>query len=198
MHEIDVALTDYLLVVEALYFAWASRRLVIHRHWFIVLFLGLALSAGLGGTFHGFFPEKTASPGGFALWFCTLSALGVTSVVMWNLVIDIAKKPWRRAARAAAVLAGIAYISYIIFIDRSFFVAMIFYAVPLFTLGIIHRCFRVPIAIILLGSVLQVFEVGLQPIRLSHNGLYHLVQFVAIALMFQQIRWNFAQSPART
>jgi hypothetical protein len=191
MVDIAVALTDYLLTLEGLYFAWASRRFAHFQSRISWMYAGLAASACLGGTFHGFFPEKTQSLAGLVLWTLTLASLGFTATVMWLLIFDIRKIGigWRRVALAGYFV----YLLYIMVWDRRFLTAMIFYAVPLISLAVIHRCFKFPILIILAGSILQQFKIGLGP-EFNHNAVYHIIQFFAIALLFQNMKRDFGKA----
>ncbi|MGH7607603.1 MAG: hypothetical protein ACREME_09700, partial [Gemmatimonadales bacterium] len=71
LHEPDVVLTDLGLAVLGAVFGWRLAASVPARPLAragAVLMAGLASAALWGAIFHAFFPAKTATAGGFAVW----------------------------------------------------------------------------------------------------------------------------------
>ena len=193
LHEPDVALTDFLLSAECFLFSvYLLRRSSGRLGGF--LFSALCLSSFLGAVFHGFFPYKEATPLGFAVWILVLSSIGLTAVSIWFLVFHLLKSPpWTRLL----VLGGfVGYLLYALFIDHSFRTAIFFYLPPLvvFLLVLVFQGKKENLLGILgclltLGAaVVQQEHLGLPQFHLNHNAIYHLIQAVALALLFLALK----------
>ena len=83
-----VALTDFALAIECAVFVAllargdASDKTL--RLWFVVFFASAGLASVLGGSVHGFFPDKS-SDSRQILWQATLLAILVTALAAWNI-----------------------------------------------------------------------------------------------------------------
>ena len=204
MTEPDVALTDYALAVECALLArlvWrsgaASSRF---RAPFAAFFASIGASALAGGTVHGFFLDP-ASAGHQWLWPATLLGIGVTAASAWiagarmlfgvRLARAIAcAAAWGFAAYAALVLGGV----------QAFRVAVFFYLPAALFLTVAHavrfartRAREIGIGLAGLGlsfvaAIAQQARVALHPIYFTHNAVYHLLQGVALFLLFQAAR----------
>jgi hypothetical protein len=201
--EPDVSVTDYLLTLETGTFAWLLYRhpspTALHRL-AALIFATLALSSLTGGTYHGFFPEKTATPGGWAVWIATMLLLGVAASLTWAFVLLL--RGIRLARRILLLLAALfaLYAFVVLFVDYSFRTNAIFAAPPLLALlaVVIVRVLRdrspnaamgaAGILLMLLAGVLQQMHVGLHPVWFNHNALYHLLDGAAMAALFVAIR----------
>ena len=204
IHEPDVALTDYLLTIETGVFAfllWRHPVPMPARRVSALIFVCLAASSFTGGTYHGFFPEKTATAGGWAIWVATLLLLGVGASLAWIFFALLAagEKSLRVALPLAAILfAGYAFV--VLRIDQSFRVSAIFSAPPvLAVLGLLSvrairdrspnaRLAAGAILLMMLAAVLQQLHFGLHPVWFNHNALYHLLEGAALALLFVALR----------
>ncbi len=200
MTEPDVTLTDYALAVECVTLAlltlrWPTSDAALRRAW-TVLFGSIAVSSMAGGTVHGFFKDEATS-GYLVLWTGTLLVLGVTATAVW-FVASYTSVPsqvggWMRRA-ALAVLA--VYVAVVLFLVKKFYMAILVYLpATLFLLGalIVRRVRlsdrRATLAIIgltltLLGAVVQQAGIAVHPVYFNHNALYHLIQFVALILLY--------------
>jgi hypothetical protein len=208
--EPDVTLTDYGLFTECAAFAWLIARrpakLAALRSWIVLFFLFTALAAFFGGTVHGFFSGETASVGR-VLWKASMLAIGATALTVWAIG---ARLMFARhgAERIVAVAAGLtaAYAAVILFVSDAFWVAVAGYlpaAVFLFV-GFLRAALRERVRWARLGAwalalsfgaaAIQQLRVALHPVYFNHNALYHLVQAVALALLFIACRGLLAST----
>jgi hypothetical protein len=205
VYEIDVLLTDYLLVAEGLFLGlYSLRKFPRHlakdnsvAHLCGYLFLALAASSFLGGTYHGFFPRKTATSGGLALWICTLLTLGLAASLLWriSLTLWLGKKHlyWRTRINLAAFLT---YASCILFIKRTFQIAILYYLPPLIVLFFCllreftkyqnRKAFYgiCGISLTFVAAYVQQAHLSVPPFYLNYNSLYHLIQAIGLFLIF--------------
>jgi hypothetical protein len=202
MTEPDVALTDYALAVECAVFAWLLWRrgkgepTAAPRSWWVLFFASASLASLLGGTEHGFF---VADPGfaDVALWRLTLLAIGAAAFAGWAIGsgLLLPRGPARWVVRAAAVGLG-AYAAVVLWVDDTFWVAIANYLPPLaLLLGALSwiavrersraaALAAAGVALMFVAAALQQLGIALHPTYFNHNALYHLVQAVALALLF--------------
>jgi hypothetical protein len=201
--EPDVTLSDYALFVECALFAGLianqpARRTTLRR-WMWLFFGFTGAAALLGGTVHGFFAEGGTL--GRALWKGSLLAIGggaLAALAMGAYLLFRARRA-RLVVAAAAALAAV-YAIVILLINDDFWVAVAGY---------------LPAAVVLLGAFasqgrdagrpwarlgvlgllltvvaagVQQLRVALHPIYFTHNTLYHVIQGVALAMIFAACR----------
>ncbi len=202
--EPDVALTDYGLALECGTFAillWRRRSDAPEiRPWFAGLFGSLGLAALFGGTVHGFFTDP-GSIGQRLLWPATLIAIGAAALAAWVLGARILLPP--PYARRIALTAGVAFGGYVIIvlsIAESFLIAIVNYAAAAlflllaFLISHARASDRVRLAgiaglvLVFVGSAIQQAGLGVHPVYFNHNALYHLVEGVALFLVFASAR----------
>jgi len=184
--DLDVVLTDYLVGTECLCFAVLSKNNKGALFSFL-FFLSVAISAFLGGTYHGFFPLKTSTASGFLIWICTLAGIGGTAVCLWHFLTGSIK---------ISLVLWLAFIFYVSFIDHRFWVAVIFYLLPL-TLFIFtnaksywkHPNTQARWGVIaglttLVASIFQQRKIGIDPHYFDHNALYHLLEMAALLCFY--------------
>jgi fucose 4-O-acetylase-like acetyltransferase len=202
VHEADVALTDWLLAAECAVFALLLMRYRASRLQALCVSFFCALAAGsvLGGAYHAFFPLKTATMGGWAVWMGTMLSLGVTSVILLTLSASLLKPRWARPALVTGLLLLCGYAYWIMTIDHRFLIAIAFYApmLALFMAALMVRFIRTKdvwllpaadaVITMFVAAVLQQFEIGLHPVYFNHNALYHLLQGLALAGLFVTLR----------
>jgi len=194
MNEPDVTITDFLLSVEALVFAvWLARSPTTPlQRWFVVFFGATALASLAGGLVHGFFSDSKV------LWRLVLIALGIVSVAAWAigaqlLFID-------RTARfvtGAAWTAFAVYAFIVIFVTDAFLVAIVNYLPStlflILAFSIRYRTHgETPVLVGLTGlfltlvaAAVQQSGIALHPRYFNHNALYHVLQAVALFLVFR-------------
>lgn len=200
MHEPATALTDFLLTLECAAFAVAvARRSTADflRRAFIALFGSVAVAAFAGGTVHGFFPDPEGAASR-ALWLLTLLSIGVTAVAMAAVAARVAL-PRRFVAPAVAALTagGLVYAGVLLFVSRDFVVAIAAYlpASLLLMAALVRQWARwrtdgalagvAGVVLALVGAAGQQAGIGLHPVHFDHNAVYHIVQMVALYLLFR-------------
>ncbi len=169
--------------------------------WFVLFFSAISFAGFTGGTVHGFFPD-TRSSGYAVLWPATLLAVGTGALAGWGAGASMSFN----SATAAWIsrLAFVAYLFYavvVLFVTSNFAVAIVHYLPAAVFLGIMFLlayC-RQGAPILLLGLLGLLFTVvaagfqhariGIHPRYLNYNALYHLIQGLALLLIFLAARW---------
>jgi hypothetical protein len=200
--EPDVALTDYGLAIEcallAVFLYRTPTSAVPLRFYFVAFFCAVGLGALLGGTDHGFLLDKTTRVRA-VVWKGTLIAIGVSALAAWQagaLLTAPAPAHW---IRAGAVLVFIGYL-FAVARSNAFLVAIVHY-VPavMFLLGVFvwhyvrgrerHYLWGVVALLLTFAAAgVQQARIGLHPVLFNHNALYHLIQAVALLLLFLAAR----------
>ena len=205
MTEPDVTLTDYGLAIECTVLAlllhfYGDPRASL-RPWFTFFFVSIAAAALGGGTVHGFF-SATETLGYRILWPLTLIAAGLTTLATWV----IGAKLWFREKLARfigllAVCEFAVYATMILFFTQSFWLVVVNYLpASFFLLTIFHllhsrmgtrelRAGFVGLILTFVAAAVQVGGIRLHPIYFSHNALYHVVQALALLMIFRSARW---------
>jgi hypothetical protein len=202
--EPDVTLTDYGLAIECMVLAG-----LIHaygapgnasRFWFIAFFLALGVAALIGGTFHGFFGNQS-SLGPVVLWPATLVAIGVAALALWSLGATLIFS--ERVANWiswGAWFAFAIYVLLILFSSRAFWIAIINYipASMFLLVAFIVVYARTGMSYLLVGvggivltfiaATVQHTGISIHPRYFNHNALYHLIQAVALFLIYWTAR----------
>jgi Family of unknown function (DUF6962) len=197
--EPDVALTDLGLAIEcAALAAWLHRRApaTALRSWFVVFFAATGISALLGLITHGFLADF-ASTIYRVLWAATLLAIGGAALA--GTAIGARLLFSETAARRVLMLAAwlfAAYVAIVLLVSQSFAVAILFYlpAAVFLLIAFVLTWLRrrsahllagiVGLALSFAGAAIQQTEIGVPALGLTHNALYHLVQAVALVLIF--------------
>lgn len=210
--EPDVALTDYGLALECALFAY----LLVRRRdgqrplqtWFALFFGSLSAAALAGGTLHGFFLDPQTT-GQTILWPATLLAIGVTALSAW--VIGVLIQFPEAVARWIVILAIVAFAGYcaiVLLVTQTFWVAVVNYLPAAGFLFLVfsltyQRTRERPVLVGAAGLALTFVAAGarerdiaLHPVYFNHNALYHLIQAVALFMVFWAARW-FVMDRAR-
>ena len=161
------------------------------QRWFVVFFAATAAASLLGGTVHGYFNDSKG------LWQLVLVALGVVSAAAWAVAADLLFTD--RIARFVTLAAWIEFVAYtaiILLVTDNFAVAIANYLPStLFLIAGFVVAYRngggAPLALGLSGLILTLVAAGVQQARISlhpayfnHNALYHLLQGIALFLIF--------------
>lgn len=213
MADPDVALTDFGLALECGLFVWLLARRGAPgeplRRWWLLFFGSIGLASLAGGLVHGFFDDP-ASPQQAALWLLTLLAIGGAALAGWGIGARLLFRP--AAARRVSAAAGLGFALYaavVLFSQRSFLVAIASYlpaAVFLFVaLAVVYKQARArPLLLGLVGLLLTFAAAGIQqgavalhPVYFDHNALYHVVQAVALLLLFRAASWLVSAGAGR-
>ena len=209
-----VALTDFALAIECAVFVLlltrgdASDRTL--RLWFIVFFASAGLASMLGGSVHGFFPDKS-SDGRRILWQATLLAILVTGLAAWNIGAGLLLTE-RNATlvRRLAILQLVIFSFVVMFVKPEFYVAVIAYvpATLFLLIGFIagYRSRRLPalrwgiagLGLTFLAAAVQRLNIAIHPHYFDHNALYHVIQGAGLWMIFLGARCiSFARPPIR-
>ncbi len=209
--EPDVTLTDYGLAIECAVFTYllCRRRDLQHplRFWFMLFFGSAGVSAITGGTTHGFFLDE-AKQGYAILWPITLTAIGLGALAGWAIGAKLLFS--RGIARVISIVAAMEFAAYcfaVLFVNQTFMVAVINYlpAAVFLTvaLGIVYARYRERelliglsgLALIFVAAGVQHGGIALHPVYFNHNALYHVIQAVALFMIFRGARWLVRRRP---
>jgi hypothetical protein len=200
--EPDVALTDYALVVETFLFTlWMYRIRPLSskslQRWFLLLFASIGIAALVGGTVHGFLTDARSQAARIC-WLMTMILLGITALSEYGIAARLLLGP--RSANlliVMAVLGFFAYVAIVVLWNASFRIAVIDYlgglvllSIALFNLYLRNRprAALVGIAGLLLtvaASVVQQAHISVDPRYFNHNALYHLLEAIALFLIYR-------------
>jgi len=212
MTEPDVTLTDYAIALLCAVLCMAASRWqttdVPLRRWWIVLFASIGAGAAFGGTVHGFFLDP-ATLGNAVLWRATLVSLGVTSAAMWmigaRLVVPEPAATWVRRAAIAQLLV---YAAIVLFVDQRFLVATYLPATVFLLVAFVLRQARdrshdvgpgiAGLLLTFVAAAVQQLRIGIHPVYFNHNALYHVIQGVALYLIFRAARNLTVAAPSRS
>lgn len=198
MTEPDVTLTDFALAAEcaifcALALRWPASNLRL-RYWWVVLFASIGLGSLLGGIVHGFVEPGPTSE---TLWRATLLALGLTTLATWAIGAHMQfREPAATWVRGAAIAQVVIYSAVVLFVSSSFIVAIATYVpATVFLLVVMiltyrrapHRSLAYGIGGLVLtfvAAAVQQLRIAIHPVYFNHNALYHVIQGVALFLIF--------------
>jgi hypothetical protein len=204
MTEPAVTLTDYALAVECAAIVFVLARLDARDRklffWFVVFFASIGAASAFGGTVHGFF-LPAESRGRAILWPATLLSILVTSLAAWNIGA-ILKFDERGAAivRRLAVAQFVLFSLIVLFVTSRFYIGIIAYLPStLFLLIALLTTYRrrpdpgirwgvAGLALTLGAAVVQQLRLGIHPVYFNHNALYHVIQGVALWMIFRAAR----------
>jgi len=174
VHEPTTLLTDYLLCAAAAIFA--ARLWRTHRMWALA-FAFTAAASLFGGTYHGFAPILGALTE-VVLWKATVLSVGLASCFL------LAGASRRLAG--FAVVKFVAYASWMITHD-DFSWVILDYGITLLLVGIALRrngWVLGSIGVSVLAALVQQQGLTLHA-NFNHNDLYHVVQLVALWLLYR-------------
>jgi hypothetical protein len=178
IHEPMTLATDYLLTIAAAVFAMRLWR--TNRQWALA-FLFTAAGSFFGGTYHGFGPVVGVLTAA-VLWKLTVFSIGLAS---FFLVLGSG-----RALLLVALVKLIVYMSWMT-VHSDFVWVVIDYGIALLIVGVVQLVRRGPSTPWVIGSiVVSVLAALVQMSRLTlhqhfnHNDLYHLIQLVALWLLY--------------
>jgi len=206
-----VTLTDWALALEcALFAALLAHRQTAGaalRRWWVVFFASASAAPLLGGTVHGFFPQGSSGHGW--LWPPTLLAVGATALCGWAIGARLCfRRPVAHWIVAAAAVQFVVYAALVLCVTQSFGIAVAVYVpAALFLwsclIAIDRRQPARPLRQAAWGVLItlaagggQQLRIGLHPTWFDHNAVYHVVQGVALFLVFRGARWLVDASAA--
>lgn len=186
IHEPATLLTDYLLAVLGGYLAWRLHRQNPAARWWIRALLAMAVSAFVGGSYHGFAPNF--APDVAAVWWRLVLMLvcGIGFCMGISLIREIVppgrQRGWNAVAIAKFMLSLVMVIAY-----PKFLVAMLDYGLAMLAWAVAAIvCRRKWSGWMLAGVGLSALAGWVQQSRLgisahfNHNDVYHLIQALAL------------------
>jgi len=198
--EPDVALTDFGLAIECAWLAawllWCAVAERSLRRWFVIFFAAVGLGALLGGITHGFLSDSQSAIYA-VIWSATLIAIGIAGLASGAIGGRLLFS--ESAARRVLIFAGslfAMYVATVLLISQSFAVAIAYYlpaaAFLLAALVLIYLRRRrnylvagiVGLVLSFVAAAIQQTGTGILSLGLTHNALYHLIQAVALLLIF--------------
>lgn len=199
MHEIDVAVTDYILFIECLIFSWLIHKSThlnkSYQKALLLVFMSLAVSALIGGTYHGFFSqiETTTSQ---IIWTSTLICIGITAYGFVLLGVYLLFGRINSVYLHLPLTAG--FLFYVVSVSResNFLYAILVYlpAIVILIIGMTkvyvqHRGLPVLIGIIglllsIAASAVQQLQWSIHPVYFSYNAVYHVILMFALWLFY--------------
>jgi hypothetical protein len=206
-----VSLTDFALAVECAAFTVLLLRHPasdpVLRRWFAAFFVSVAAASLLGGTMHGFF-EYSTSPVRTILWTGTMLSILLTSFAAWSIaaILQLHGRASLWARRFA--VAQLLLLSFVVlFVTSQFVVAIIAYLPAtvflLVSLTLAYRRRRASalawgvagLALVFVGAAVQQLGVTVHPVYLDHNTLYHVIQGIALWMIYRAAKWTIAAQP---
>jgi hypothetical protein len=164
--------------------------------WFLVSFLSIAFSATLGAILHGFLPD-TERRIHKLVWRTIMASVGVTAVAAWVLGSLMLFGPAvTRYIGSAAVLFFVVYLVAIFSHHPAFSLAIGFYLPALVFLLIAFAVSwlrtgnllisggAAGMVLSLIAAWVQYRRIGLHSRWFNHNALYHLLQAIALVLVY--------------
>ncbi|MBE9181711.1 hypothetical protein IQ268_24400 [Oculatella sp. LEGE 06141] len=192
-------LTDYAIAVEATIFAIMlnqSRQTSV-RLW-AAAFAGVAIAALLGGTLHGFVPHMELGTR-ILLWKGTLYLLGLTSfLLLAGTVISSVPHRWHRWMLPIVGLKSFGYLglatvrSNFAYVVADYLSALVIVLLLQLRAARRHRAPGAPwilAGVLVSGVAVAVLRSRLAlPFMIRSVDLYHVVQMVALYLLYRGVR----------
>ncbi len=198
--EVSVSVSDFLLAgfSGVLAYRLISRptEMPRTRRWFAIVLGAIAVSSLLGAISHGFLPEEHGGLGAL-LWRGTLMLLGPAAVGLCMLACLLLFRPGtvERARALALIMLGI-YVGLVLFEYHEFVIALLLYlpATLMLLAGFVLRWRQgqsfavdgaIAMVLTLVAGLLQYLHIGIHPVYLNHNALYHVIQGIALYFLYR-------------
>lgn len=190
IHEPVTLLTDYLLAILGVGFAWRIRRQAslgnLAVRWWILALLAMSISAFVGGSYHGFAPNFTSSLAA-AWWKCVLILVCFIGFLMGgSLIREIVRRDRQRMWNGIVIAKFMLSVGAVMACPK-FLVAMVDYSLAMIAWAAAALFFRRAWSGWMLASVgLSALAGWVQQSRMgfsthfNHNDVYHLIQALAL------------------
>ena len=198
--ESDVTLTNFVLAIECFVF---SVVLAMNNQWglpfqiaFVFFFSANCIASLSGGLAHGFYPDQNQGAGRF-LWHISLLTLGASTIAIWKISAQLLFGPdISNYIMLVASGAFLVYASILLLRSPSFSWAVLFYLPSVFFMlaaftisysstGQQEMLYGLAGTILtLVAALIQQTKTRLHQRYFSHNAFYHLVQAVALFMIF--------------
>jgi hypothetical protein len=203
IHDADVVFTDLGLALLGAWFAW--RLWHQGNDWLSrsgsMVMAGLASAAFWGSLFHAFFPDDTSTTPGFVAWIPVALSILLAAATMLALALRLlAPRLWARLGRTIVAAYALAFTGTVLLVDESFGSIVRFYgpALLLFLAGAGVQAIRTGsrawrliaggLLLSVVAALLQQAEVAFHPEYFDHNAVYHVVQSIALVILYLGFR----------
>jgi hypothetical protein len=204
IHDPDVVYTDLGLALLGAYLAWrlwkARRSGFLTRAGFVIM-AGLASAALWGAIFHAFFPANTATRAGFIAWIPVSLSIVVVATTLLSLGLRLLTSRLSPVVRKPIVaIYALCFAFVVLFVDESYATIVRFYG-PTLILFLIAAALQglrgggsgwwvlaISLTISIVAALLQQAEWSIHPVYFDHNAVYHVLQGVAIVLLYLGFR----------
>ena len=204
IHDADVVYTDLALALLGAFLAWRFWRRwgrgYLTRAGSTIM-AALASAAFFGAVFHAFFPANTTTRTAFLAWVpVSLSILAVATTLL-SLGLRILVPRLSAGVRRAIVVAyATGFAAVVLFVDQSYETIVRFYAptLVLFLIAALREATRragpgwwplaLSFGLSIVAAVLQQARIALHPVYFDHNALYHVLQGIALVLLYVGFR----------
>jgi len=140
---------------------------------------------------------QTSTTSGFTVWILVTASIGITASVIWciNALIINGNRLFK-IVLPFSILYLVALVYTVMFIDFQFKIIIMFYLPPMvvfaFVSGIFYLKYRIRAWVYLftglilsfIAAAIQYFQIGIHPIYFNHNALYHVIQGIALVMIF--------------
>jgi hypothetical protein len=195
LHEPATFITDCLLSGLAAVLAFKLRRRTTPsapaQRWLIRSLAALALSALVGGAYHGFAPEITPHVAA-AWWWVTLVLIHVVSASLGLSLLHTVASPRLHNCLRSVIACKFAGFALLAALHPVFLVPVLDYGSTmlawLLAALLLRRRWWIPMAIAISLSAVaaSVQQLGWSPFSgFNHNDLYHLIQGLALLAFYR-------------
>jgi len=204
IHEPDVAFTDVGLAILGAYLGrrlWTAPDRGDLESAGAIIMGGLASAALWGAIFHGFFPAQTATRPGFMVWLLVALSILVVAGMLLELGLRILAPRFPLPIRRGIVATyAIAFAAVVFLVDESFTSIVRFYgpALVLVLIAAVQQAIRgrsagwrliaIGFSVAIGAALLQQAHLGLDPVYFNHNAVYHVLQGIALVLLYLGFR----------
>ncbi|MGQ0642875.1 MAG: DUF6962 family protein [Gemmatimonadaceae bacterium] len=214
IHDADVVYTDLGLALLGGVLAWRLWRYGDRGYLTragVTIMAALAGAAFFGAVFHAFFPANTSTRAGYLAWVPVSLSIAVVAATLLSVGLRVLFPRLSLGVRRGIVLVYVAcFAGTVLFIDESYEMIVRFYAptVLLFLVATVRHAMRgagigwwllsLSFALSVVAALLQQTRIALHREYFDHNALYHVVQAIALVVLYIGVRRVGRKDPARS
>jgi hypothetical protein len=212
IHDPDVVFTDLGLAILGAYLGrrlWTQPGQGVVPRAGAVLMGGLASAALWGAIFHGVFPTGTATRSGLLVWIPVVLSIVVAATAMLYLGLRILIPQLPPGIRRLIIATYAAAFAAVALLAHESFTSIVYFYVPALSFLLIAAARQaiqsrdagwilVTTGLVLsaAAAILQQAKVAIHPIHFDHNAVYHVVQAIAVVVLY--LGWRRAAEPELT
>jgi hypothetical protein len=214
IHDPDVVYTDLGLALLGGFLAWRLWRHGDRGYLTkagVIIMAALASAALFGAIFHAFFPANTTSRAGFFAWIPVSLSITVVSTTLLSVGLRVLLPRLSSGVRRPLVTAyAVVFAVVVLLIDESYGTIVRFYAptLVLFLVAAVREALRgagkgwwllsLSFTLSIIAATLQQARIALHETYFDHNALYHVVQAVALIVLFAGFKRVSGKHPAHS